>query len=93
MKQISLSQKVTVAKIDSIEEKLKGNIEYLKNGFTKLLQEILANGEKVVKETHYENKRNVNHDFVDSNIGLKTDHIPKIDMRKFDVKDPITWIL
>jgi hypothetical protein len=24
---------------------------------------------------------------------LKTNHIPKIDMRKFDGKDPITWIL
>ena len=24
---------------------------------------------------------------------MKTHHIPKIDMRKFDGKDPITWIL
>ena len=41
----------------------------------------------------YENKRNVNHDFIDSNVGFKTQHIPKIDMRKFDGKDPITWML
>ena len=38
-------------------------------------------------------KRNVNHDFIDSNVGLKTHHVPKIDMRKFDGKDSITWIL
>ena len=54
---------------------------------------MLTNGEKVVKETHDENKRNVNHDFIDSNVGSKTHHIPKIDMRKFDGKDPATWIL
>lgn len=33
------------------------------------------------------------HDFIDSNIGLKTHHIPKITMRKFDGKDPIKWII
>jgi len=44
-------------------------------------------------ETHDENKRNVNHDFIESNVGLKTHHIPKIDMRKFDGKDPVTWKL
>jgi hypothetical protein len=54
---------------------------------------MLTNGERVVKETHDENKRNVNHDFIDSNVGLKTHHVPKIDMRKFDGKDPVTWIL
>jgi len=47
---------------------------------------MVTNGERVVKETHDENKRNVNHDFIDSNVGLKTHHIPKIDMRKFDGK-------
>ena len=54
---------------------------------------MFTNGERVVKETHDENKRNVNHDFIDSNVGLKTHHVPKIDMRKFDGKDPETWIL
>ena len=39
------------------------------------------------------NKGNVNHDSIDSNVGSKTHHIPKIDMRKFDGKDPATWIL
>ena len=81
------------AKMDGIEEKLKGNMEDLKIDLTKLLQEMLTNGERVVKETHDENKINVNHDFIDSNIGLKTHHVPKIDMRKFDGKDLVTWIL
>jgi len=39
------------------------------------------------------NKRNVNHDFIVSNVGSNTYHIPKINMRKFDGKDPATWIL
>ena len=53
----------------------------------------LPNGEKVLDETHDETKINVNHDFIDSNIGSKTHHVPKINMRKFDGKDHITWIL
>ena len=47
-------------------------------GLTKLIQERFPNGEKVVEETHDENKINVNHDFIDSNVGLKTHHIPKM---------------
>ena len=38
-------------------------------------------------------KEMLNHDFIDSNIGLKTHHIPKINMRKFDGKDLVTWIV
>ena len=97
--QISFSQKVTEAKMDGlkngmeakmdgIEAKLKGNMEDLKIDLTKLLQEMLTNGEGVVKETRDENKRNVSHDFIESNVGLKTHHVPKIDMRKFDGKIP-----
>ena len=72
---------------------LKTYMADLKTDLTNFLQEILTNGEKVVKETHDVNKRNVNHDSIDSNVGSKTHHIPKIDMRKFDGKDPATWIL
>jgi len=54
---------------------------------------MFTNGERVVKETHDENKINVNHDFIDSNVGSKNHHVPKIVMRKFDGKDPETWIL
>ena len=100
---MSASQKLTEAKINGMESKIKGveakmddlktGMEYLKTDLTKFLQEMLTNGERVVKETHDENKRNVNHDSIDSNVGSKTHHIPKIDMRKFDGKDPATWIL
>jgi len=88
------------AKMDDLKIDLKTNMEDLKTGMevlktylTKFLQEMLTNGERVVKETHDENKINVNHDFIDSNVGSKTNHIPKIDMKKFDGKDPATSIL
>ena len=93
--------------MDRLKNGLKSNMEYLNDGMnvemeglkafmeglTKLLQEMLPNGEKVFDETRDENKMNVNHDFRDSNFGLKIHHIPKIDMRKFDGKDLVTWIL
>ena len=44
---------------------------------------MIPNGERIADETHYEKKK-VNHDFIDSNVGFKTQHIPEIDMRKFD---------
>ena len=104
VQQRSLSQKLIEAKINGMEAKmddlkidlrtdLKSNMVDLKTDLTNFLQEILTNGEKVVKETHDVNKRNVNHDTIDANVGSKTYHIPKIDMRKFDGKDPATWIL
>lgn len=54
---------------------------------------MVTNGERVINETHDGNKRNFNHDFIDSNVGLKTHHVPKIERRKFDGKGPGTWIL
>ena len=44
-------------KMDGIEAKLKGNMEYLKIYLTKLLQEMLSNGKRVVKETHDEKEK------------------------------------
>jgi len=91
------------SKINGVESKIKGmeaKMDYLKTNFkkkianlTNFIQEIHTNGEKVVKETHDVNQRNVNHDSIDSNVGSKTHHIPKIDTMKFDGKDPTTWIL
>ena len=88
------------SKMDDMETKIDEKMEKMKNvlkadmeGLTKLIQEMFPNGEKIVEETHDENKINVNHDFINSNVGLKNHHIPKMDMRKFDGKDPITWIL
>jgi len=77
------------ANMDGIEAKLKGNMEDLKIDLTKLLKEMFTNGERLVKEIHDENKRNVNHDFINSNVGLKTHHVLKINMRKFDGKDSL----
>jgi len=78
---------------DDLKKDLKTSMQDLKTDLTKFLQEILTNGKRLVKETHDENKINVNHDFINSNVGLKNHHVPKIDMRKFDGKDPGTWIL
>jgi len=79
--------------MEGLKDGLKADMEGLKEGLTKFLQEMLPDGEKILGETHDENKINVNNDFIDSNIGLKTHHIPKVEMRKFDGKDPVTWIL
>ena len=74
-------------KID-LNTNLKTGMTDMKTDLTNFLQEILTSGEKVVKETHAANKRNVNHDIIDSNVGSKTHQIPKIDMRKFDARIP-----
>ena len=65
------------AKMYDVEAKMEGKMEDLKIDLTKLLQEMFTNDERVVKKTHDENKRNVNHDFIDSNVGSKTHHVPK----------------
>ena len=75
--------------MEDMKNDLKANMESL----TKLIQEMISNDEKIVEETHDENKINVNHDFIKSNVGLKNHHIPNMDMRNFDGKDAITWIL
>ena len=100
VQQVSLAQKGTEAKMepkmDHLKIELKIDMNDLKTNMdelNKLLQERVTNGERVVKETHDEDKRNVNHDSKKSNVGSKTHHIPKIDMRKFYGKDPATWIL
>ena len=87
------------AKMDDMEEKMKDNMENMKNdlkadmeGLTKWIQEMFPNGEKIVEETHDENKINVNRDFINTNVGGKNHHIQKMDMRNFDGKDPVTWI-
>ena len=75
VQQMSLSQKLTEAKINGVESKIKGveaklddlkidlkkyfktDMAGLKTDLTNFLQEILTNGEKVVKETHDANKK------------------------------------
>ena len=80
------------AKMDGIESKMDG----LKAGMeilTKVLQERLPSGDKVIHENHDEDKRNMNYDFRDSNFGLKNHHIPNIYVSNFEGKDMLTWIL
>ena len=74
-------------------EDMKNDLKSDMEGLTKLIQQMFPNGEKIVEETHDENKINVNRDFINSNAGLKTHHIPNIDVRNFDGKDPVTWII
>ena len=81
------------AKLDEKMEKMKNDLKVDMEGLKKLIQEMFPDGENIVEETHDENKINVNRDFINSNVGGKNHHIPKMDMRKFDGKDPVTWIL
>ena len=79
-------------KVD-MEAIMNVKIEGLKEGLAKFLEEILPSGDKVIYENHDEEKMNINYDFRDSNFGFKNHHIPNIDMRNFDGKNLVTWIL
>jgi hypothetical protein len=74
------------AKMDGLKEEI---MEVLKNFVTEKTPE----SENASHEIHDEDTRKVNQEWRNSNFGLKTNHAPTIDMRKFDGKDPITWIL
>jgi hypothetical protein len=69
---------------------LKGEIM---EGLKKFLIERPLESDNVSHEIHDEDTRKMNQNWRNSNFGLKTNLFPKIDMRKFDGKDPITWIL
>ena len=72
-------------KMDGMEEKMEGlkeDMEGFKEGFSKLIEEMIPNAENIVEETHDDNKINFNHDFIESNVGLKAHHIPNIEDRK-----------
>jgi hypothetical protein len=87
--------------MDSTEAKLEAimdtKMEDLKRksieGLKTFLIERTPESENVSHEIHDEDTRKMNQEWRNSNFGLKTNHFPKIDMRKFDGKDPITWIL
>ena len=57
---------------------IRAYMEGLEEGLKNLIQEMIPNGEKLVEETHDENKINVNHDFINSNVGWKINHIPNM---------------
>jgi gas vesicle protein len=74
---------VTKDELQEMMEGLKGEImEVLKNFITEKTPE----SENASHEIHDVDTRKVNQEWRNSNVGLKTNHVPKIDMRKFDGK-------
>ena len=81
---------ITKDELQEMIEVLKGEImEGLKN----FLIERTPESENLSHEIHDEETRKVNQEWRNSNFGLNTNHVPKIDMRNFDGNDPIMWIL
>jgi hypothetical protein len=84
-------------KMDSMEAMLDTKMDGLKWEIMEVLKNFVTEktpeSENASHEIHDEETRKVNQEWRNSNLGLKTNHIPKIDMRKLDGKDPITWIL
>jgi hypothetical protein len=81
------------AKLEAINTKMDGLKGEIMEGLKNFLIERTPESENVSHEIHDEDTRKVNQEWRNSNFGLKTNHVPKINMRKFDGKDPITWIL
>jgi hypothetical protein len=76
-----------------MDTKMEGLKRDIIEGLKNFLIERTPESENVSCEIHDEDTRKMNQEWRNSNFGLKTNHFPKIDMRKFDGKDPITWIL
>ena len=84
----------TEAKFEEImDTKMDGLKREIMEGLKNFLIERTHESENVSNEIHDEDTRNMNQEWRNSEFGLKTNHFPKINMRKFDGKDPITWIL
>jgi hypothetical protein len=88
---------VTKDEIQEMEAKLEAKLDGLKEEIMEVLKNFITEktpeSENASHEIHDEETRKVNLEWRNSNFGLNTNHVPKIDMRKFDGKDPITWIL
>jgi hypothetical protein len=76
-----------------MDTKMDGLKREIMEGLKKFLIDKTPRSENVSHEIHDEDTRKMNQEWRKSNLELKTNHFPKIDMRKFDGKDPITWIL
>jgi hypothetical protein len=83
----------TKAKLEAINTKIEGLKREIMERLKNFLIERTPESENVYHEIHDEDTGKVNQECRNSNFGLKTNHVPKIYMRKFDGKDPITWIL
>jgi hypothetical protein len=84
----------TEAKLEAIKAtKMDGLKREIMEGLKNFLIERTPESENLSHEFHDEVTRKMNQEWRNSNFGLKTNNVPKIDMRKFNGKDPITWIL
>jgi hypothetical protein len=81
------------AKFEAINTKMDSLKGEIMEGLKNFLIEMKPESENVSHEIHDEDTRKANQEWRNSNFGLKTNHVPNIDMRKFDGKDPITCIL
>jgi hypothetical protein len=77
------------AMMDTKMDGLKGEIM---EGLKTFLIERPPKSGNVLNYIHDEDTRKINQDLRNSSFGLNTNHFPKINMRNFDGKDPITWI-
>jgi hypothetical protein len=82
----------TEAKFEAINTKMDALKGEIMEGLKNFPIERTPESENVSHEIHDEDTRKLNQAWRNSNFGLNTNRIPKIDMRKFDGKDPITWI-
>jgi hypothetical protein len=84
----------TEAKLEKImDTKMDCLKREIMEGLKIFLIERTPESENISHEIHDEDTRRMNQDWRNSNFGLKTNHFPKINMTKFDEKDPIKWIL
>jgi hypothetical protein len=84
---------ITKDELQEMEAKLEAKMDGFMEGLKHFVIERTPESDNASHEIHDEDTRKVNQEWRNSNFGLKTNHVPKIDMRKFDGKDPITWIL
>ena len=70
-----------------MEAKLEAKMDGFMEGLKIFIIERAPESENVSHEIHDEDTRKTNQEWRKSNIGLKTNHARKIDMRKFDGKD------
>jgi hypothetical protein len=66
-----------------MDSKMDGLKREIMEGMKNLLIERTPESENVSHEIHDEDTRKMNQEWRNSNFGLKTNHVPKIDMRKF----------
>jgi hypothetical protein len=84
----------TEAKLEEImDTKMDGLKRNIMEGLKHFITERPPGSENLSHEIHDQDTREMNQEWRKSNFGLKAKHFPKMDMRSFDGKDPITWIL